>query len=302
MAPNSNVLPTSQHLQRKRKYNSDEGDFSDDDSGFSPKSSSPSADDDRRAHHNELERRRRDHIKDHFSSLKNAIPLLEGEKSSRALILKRAVDYIQVLQAQLKEAKMEIDDYKRHRNTNTTNNNETQFRIQNNSASVFNGMLQAPQQQQLQQVQQPQSIIQQLPSVSTAFLSHLPPTASVIQHQQQQSLVFPNTVSECLQSSSTSPLLTVSPPSYIPTLPLQPPPQQPQQQQHLASDSTKNALLSQLLQLIQSPNSSTLLPPPPLPTTVTTLPQISLPRTDFNNNNQQLFAFHERQLASAVHL
>jgi hypothetical protein len=294
MAPNSNVLPTSQHLQRKRKYNSDEGDFSDDDSGFSPKSSSPSADDDRRAHHNELERRRRDHIKDHFSSLKNAIPLLEGEKSSRALILKRAVDYIQVLQAQLKEAKMEIDDYKRHRNTNTTNNNETQFRIQNNSATVFNGMLQAPQ-QQLQQVQQPQSIIQQLPSVSTAFLGHLPSTASVI--QQQQSLVFPNTVSECLQSSSTSPLLTVSPPSYIPTLPLQPP-QQPQQ----AIESTKNALLSQLLQLIQSPNSSTLLPPP-LPTTATTLPQISLPRTDFNNNNnQQLFAFHERQLASAVHL
>jgi hypothetical protein len=225
---------------------------------------------------------------------------LEGEKSSRALILKRAVDYIQVLQAQLKEAKMEIDDYKRHRNTNTTNNNETQFRIQNNSATVFNGMLQAPQQQHLQQIQQPQSIIQQLPSVSTAFLGHLPSTASVIQ-QQQQSLVFPNTVSECLQSSSTSPLLTVSPPSYIPTLPLQPP-QQPQQQQHLATESTKNALLSQLLQLIQSPNSSTLLPPP-LPTTATTLPQISLPRTDFsNNNNQQLFAFHERQLASAVHL
>ena len=52
------------------------------DEGFSPKSGSPSIDDDRRAHHNELERRRRDHIKDHFIALKNSIPLLEGEKVS----------------------------------------------------------------------------------------------------------------------------------------------------------------------------------------------------------------------------
>lgn len=37
-------------------------------------------DDDRRAHHNELERRRRDFLKNHFSSLRDAIPLLEGEK------------------------------------------------------------------------------------------------------------------------------------------------------------------------------------------------------------------------------
>lgn len=36
--------------------------------------------DDRRAHHNELERRRRDHIKDHFMNLKDAIPVLDGEK------------------------------------------------------------------------------------------------------------------------------------------------------------------------------------------------------------------------------
>ena len=43
-------------------------------------SESPCLDDDRRAHHNELERRRRDHIKDHFLALKNCIPLLEGEK------------------------------------------------------------------------------------------------------------------------------------------------------------------------------------------------------------------------------
>lgn len=112
MAPNPNVIPSASRNQlRKRKYNSD-GDLSDDE-GFSPKSGSPSIDDDRRAHHNELERRRRDHIKDHFIALKNSIPLLEGEKSSRALILKRAVDYITLLQAQLKESKLEIEDQKR---------------------------------------------------------------------------------------------------------------------------------------------------------------------------------------------
>uniref|UniRef100_A0A915EGW3 BHLH domain-containing protein n=1 Tax=Ditylenchus dipsaci TaxID=166011 RepID=A0A915EGW3_9BILA len=74
-------------------------------------SGSPSEliDEDRRAHHNELERRRRDHIKDHFTALKNSIPLLEGEKSSRALILKRAVDYISLMQAQLKEYKLEME-------------------------------------------------------------------------------------------------------------------------------------------------------------------------------------------------
>uniref|UniRef100_A0A914ZDE8 BHLH domain-containing protein n=2 Tax=Parascaris univalens TaxID=6257 RepID=A0A914ZDE8_PARUN len=84
-----------------------EAEYSDDDSS-SPKSSSPQIDDDRRAHHNELERRRRDHIKDHFMSLKDAIPLLDGEKSSRALILKRAVEYIAMMQKQIAENQNDI--------------------------------------------------------------------------------------------------------------------------------------------------------------------------------------------------
>uniref|UniRef100_F1LCC8 Protein max n=1 Tax=Ascaris suum TaxID=6253 RepID=F1LCC8_ASCSU len=84
-----------------------EAEYSDDDSS-SPKSSSPQMDDDRRAHHNELERRRRDHIKDHFMSLKDAIPLLDGEKSSRALILKRAVEYIAMMQKQIAENQSDI--------------------------------------------------------------------------------------------------------------------------------------------------------------------------------------------------
>ncbi|KAH7718764.1 MXL-3 protein [Aphelenchoides avenae] len=106
---------------RKRKHRADKdalgsdndcNDFSDDES--SRKSGSPSLDDDRRAHHNELERRRRDHIKDHFQALKNSVPLLEGEKSSRAMVLKRAADYITLLQAQIKEYKLEMEEVRRH--------------------------------------------------------------------------------------------------------------------------------------------------------------------------------------------
>lgn len=34
----------------------------------------------KRAHHNALERKRRDHIKDSFSSLRESVPALQGEK------------------------------------------------------------------------------------------------------------------------------------------------------------------------------------------------------------------------------
>lgn len=34
----------------------------------------------KRAHHNALERKRRDHIKDSFSSLRDSVPALQGEK------------------------------------------------------------------------------------------------------------------------------------------------------------------------------------------------------------------------------
>lgn len=34
----------------------------------------------KRAHHNALERKRRDHIKDSFSSLRDSVPSLHGEK------------------------------------------------------------------------------------------------------------------------------------------------------------------------------------------------------------------------------
>lgn len=35
---------------------------------------------DKRAHHNALERKRRDHIKDSFTGLRDSIPSLVGEK------------------------------------------------------------------------------------------------------------------------------------------------------------------------------------------------------------------------------
>jgi hypothetical protein len=299
MAPNSNVLPSSRHFQRKRKYQSDECDFSDDDSGFSPKSSSPSADDDRRAHHNELERRRRDHIKDHFSSLKNAIPLLEGEKSSRALILKRAVDYIQVLQAQLKEAKMEIEDQKR-RNSNNEQHQFLQHQLQqqqqtvnvatvaSNTVPTFGGLINhsAITVPQPPPPSQPQQHLQQqvfsLPSVSTAFgCMSLPPSTSVIHHPTAS---YPSTVSECCLQPSSPMAATTVPTTFTSNL--------------STEQAAKTALLSQLLlqnlgQLIQVPTTSSL-----------------LSTTDFSNNNnqQQLFNFnnehHRQQLsaAAAIHL
>jgi hypothetical protein len=35
----------------------------------------------KRAHHNALERKRRDHIKDSFTSLRETVPALQGEKA-----------------------------------------------------------------------------------------------------------------------------------------------------------------------------------------------------------------------------
>lgn len=40
----------------------------------------------KRAHHNALERKRRDHIKDSFSSLRDSVPSLQGEKVVRICI------------------------------------------------------------------------------------------------------------------------------------------------------------------------------------------------------------------------
>lgn len=74
---------------------------------------------DKRAHHNALERKRRDHIKDSFSSLRDALPTLQGEKvnakktASRAQILKKAADYIQLMRRKNVSHQQDIDDLKK---------------------------------------------------------------------------------------------------------------------------------------------------------------------------------------------
>jgi len=68
---------------------------------------------DKRAHHNALERKRRDHIKDSFSSLRDAVPSLHGEKASRAQILKKAAEYIAYMRRKNTTVQADIDDLKR---------------------------------------------------------------------------------------------------------------------------------------------------------------------------------------------
>lgn len=70
----------------------------------------------KRAHHNALERKRRDHIKDSFSSLRDSVPALNGEKASRAQILKKAAEYIQFMRRKNNAHQQDIEDLKRQNN------------------------------------------------------------------------------------------------------------------------------------------------------------------------------------------
>uniref|UniRef100_A0A8C3B1P5 Protein max n=2 Tax=Percomorphaceae TaxID=1489872 RepID=A0A8C3B1P5_CYCLU len=70
----------------------------------------------KRAHHNALERKRRDHIKDSFHSLRDSVPALQGEKvgkASRAQILDKATEYIQYMRRKNHTHQQDIDDLKR---------------------------------------------------------------------------------------------------------------------------------------------------------------------------------------------
>nr|XP_050033968.1 protein max-like [Dermacentor andersoni] len=69
----------------------------------------------RRAHHSALERRRRDHIKFTFGCLRDAVPSLQWERATRAQILKRAADYIQLMQRKNRERLHTIKELKRER-------------------------------------------------------------------------------------------------------------------------------------------------------------------------------------------
>ncbi|VVD01556.1 protein max [Leptidea sinapis] len=68
----------------------------------------------KRAHHNALERKRRDHIKDSFTSLRDSVPALQGEKvASRAQILKKAAEYILFMRRKNNSHQQDIEDLKR---------------------------------------------------------------------------------------------------------------------------------------------------------------------------------------------
>jgi Max protein len=69
---------------------------------------------DKRAHHNALERKRRDHIKESFSGLRDAVPTITTvDKSSRAQILKKASEYITLMRKRGFSHQKDIDDLKR---------------------------------------------------------------------------------------------------------------------------------------------------------------------------------------------
>lgn len=69
--------------------------------------------DNKRDHHNALERRRRDLIKDSFCKLRDVVPSLQGEKASRAQILKKAAEYIQTMRNKNKTNQADIDELSR---------------------------------------------------------------------------------------------------------------------------------------------------------------------------------------------
>ncbi|KAK5970287.1 Helix-loop-helix DNA-binding domain protein [Trichostrongylus colubriformis] len=62
-----------------------------------------------RAQHNALERRRRDNIKDMYTSLKDAVPDMQNERASRAVILRRAIEVIEEKQQQRAELQADCD-------------------------------------------------------------------------------------------------------------------------------------------------------------------------------------------------
>uniref|UniRef100_H2ZK05 Protein max n=1 Tax=Ciona savignyi TaxID=51511 RepID=H2ZK05_CIOSA len=70
----------------------------------------------KRSHHNALERKRRDHIKESFNGLRDSVPSLQGEKTSRAQILNKATEYIQDMSRKNNLDKQDIDELKKQNN------------------------------------------------------------------------------------------------------------------------------------------------------------------------------------------
>ncbi|GFQ93853.1 BHLH domain-containing protein [Trichonephila clavata] len=66
----------------------------------------------KRNYHNILERKRRNHIKDGYWKLRDSIPDVEGKKVSRIQILKRAVERISFLRANIKKRELYVRELK----------------------------------------------------------------------------------------------------------------------------------------------------------------------------------------------
>jgi Max protein len=99
-----------------------DSDFDDDDEFNSEQTAASVAnmtEAERRAHHNKLERQRRDQIKESFSSLRDVVPTLVGEKvgkatsASRAKILQSATEYIQQMTTRNMSVVRDIGDLKK---------------------------------------------------------------------------------------------------------------------------------------------------------------------------------------------
>uniref|UniRef100_A0A8C7EHW3 Protein max n=1 Tax=Nothoprocta perdicaria TaxID=30464 RepID=A0A8C7EHW3_NOTPE len=115
-------IPRPRHRVRGYRYlrdddsdatGSEAGGDSDRDVSCDNKDDSDHSGADKRAHHNALERKRRDHIKDSFHSLRDSVPSLQGEKASRAQILDKATEYIQYMRRKNHTHQQDIDDLKR---------------------------------------------------------------------------------------------------------------------------------------------------------------------------------------------
>merc|ERR1719464_1375712 len=106
------LTTTNQARIRRIKMSDDERDI--DVESEDEYSNSNSGAIDKRAHHNASERKRRDHIKDSFTGLRDAIPTMKGgDKSSRAQILKKASEYIQYKRRKNSSNQSDMDDLKR---------------------------------------------------------------------------------------------------------------------------------------------------------------------------------------------
>lgn len=95
----------------------------------------------KRAHHNALERKRRDHIKDSFTALRDAVPSLQGEKvvsASRAQILKKAAEYITFMKRKNQTHQSGNEDLKRQ--NNQLDQQIRQMERQLNTASESDGL------------------------------------------------------------------------------------------------------------------------------------------------------------------